>query len=170
MEALKDWAIMLAGIVVLGSASEVILPDSSFRKYVRLAIALVLMLTLLSPLKNLLYRKPEFQIPQISQAAYRQREEMEATQKEDVMRLYSIRLNEKIEQALIQRIGKIPIDIQCRIEEDDPDRFGTIRHVLVLVDAEYGNNITDGIKESLYQDFGINKNRIDVRYLKESNQ
>ena len=170
MDGLKEWAMTIAGIVVLGTACEVILPDDNFRKYVRLAIGLVLILTLASPLTRVLNRDIEVQLPQISHTAYKQREEMEETQREDIMCLYQRNLNAKIENTLAQRLGEIPVKVRCSIETDNPDTFGTIDQVAVLVDASYGKDVSQEIEQSLYQDFGVNKKKVTVRYLKESNE
>ncbi|MEE1013063.1 MAG: stage III sporulation protein AF [Clostridia bacterium] len=170
MEVLREWAMTVAGIVVFGSACEMILPDGNFRKYVRLAIGLVLIMTLVSPLQGLLKNEIDFDIEEKSLDAYTRKNDMEERQQTDVLRLYRQNLNEKIQTSLTERLGNIPMEVRCSVEENDPETFGVIREVAVMVDAAYGKDITQGIGEILSKDFGVEEKKLTVHYLKESNE
>ena len=170
MDGLKEWSMTIAGIVVLGSACEVIMPDDSFRKYVRLAIGLILVMVFISPLKEFLHKGAQTEYPQLSYTSYQQREEMKDVQNDEVIRLYQKNLNSKIKGALSNRIGKTPFQVRCTVETEKPDTFGTINHVLVIMDADCNINVSQLVKECLSQDFGVNKTNVTVTYLKEKNQ
>ena len=47
---LKAWTMSVAGIIVFGSICEMILPGSLYKKYVHLAIGLMMILSVLSPI------------------------------------------------------------------------------------------------------------------------
>lgn len=170
MEVLREWAMTVAGIVVFGSACEMILPDGSFRKYVRLAIGLVLILTLVSPLQGLLKTEMDFDIAEQSIDAYSLKNDMEGQQQTDVLRLYRQNLNEKMQASLTERFNNIPMEVRCTVEEKEPETFGVIREVAVMVDAAYGIDITQEIGEILSKDFGVEEKKLKVHYLKESNE
>lgn len=170
MEVLREWAMTVAGIVVFGSACEMILPDGSFRKYVRLAIGLVLILTLVSPLQGLLKNKIDLDIAEQSMDAYSLKNDMEKQQQADVLRLYRQNLNEKMQASLTERFSNTPMEVRCTVEERDPETFGVIREVAIMVDAACGKDITQEIGEILSKDFGVEEKKLKVHYLKESNE
>lgn len=170
MELFKDWAMTISGIVVFGSACEVILPGGSFRKYTRLAIGLVLIVTMLNPLKGLSKGEVELFLQEISTEAYNQREQMEQTQKEDVVKLYRQNLARKMEASLQESLGDTNIKVSCQVEEQDADTFGTVQKVEVLVNAEGKEDLHHRVTNVLHQDFGIHPERIMVRDLKESEE
>ena len=168
LEMLKDWAMTIAGIVIFGSICEVILPGGTFQKYVRLAIGLMLILTLISPVQQLLHMEwsPDY-FTGDHVAAYQQRAEMEERQKKDVIRAYQQNLAQKMQVSIRARLGPIPAEVRCQVEESDPERFGTVTEVLVIVDAERNLDVTDQVEEILERDYGIGKKQITVRYLEE---
>ena len=169
MEVLREWAMTVAGIVVFGSACEMILPDGSFRKYIRLAIGLVLILTLVSPLQGFLKNEMDFDVTEKSMDAYTLKNDMEERQQADVLRLYQQNLNEKMQASLTERLG-IPMEARCTVEENDPATFGVVREVAIMVDGAYGIDITQEVAEILSKDFGVEEKKLKVQYLKESNK
>ena len=162
MELMKSWAITLAGIVVFGSACEVILPDGTFRKYIRLSIGMVLILTLLSPVQELLKKGDSYEMPEISRKAYTQRSDMEQTQRGQVLELYKKNLNTKMSRAICSRLGESVFEVQCKVEEENPDTFGTILNVHVLTEKEEKADFAEEVKTILYQDFGVSKDKVTV--------
>ncbi len=170
MDGLKEWSMTIAGIVVLGSACEVIMPDDGFRKYVRLAIGLILVMVFISPVQEFLHRGVQVEYPELSYTAYQQREEMDDVQKEEVIRLYQKNLNTKIKDALSNHIGTTPLQVRCSVETEKADTFGAIDHVLIIMDAECEIEVSHLVKECLSQNFGVSKTNVTVTYLKEQNQ
>ncbi len=171
LDFLREWAMVLAGVVVFGSLCEVILPDSSFQKYIRLAIGLILVLTLIMPMQQLLrFKLPQEDASAVSKAvAYREREEMEERQKKEVMRIYKQNLNQKMAMSLEKRLGNVTAEIRCDVEEKKAEEFGAVQEVLVLIDAAQSSDVTKQVKKILTQDYGILEQQVVVRYLKEQN-
>lgn len=171
LELLKEWAVTLAGIVVFGSMCEVILPEGNFQKYVRLAVGMLLILALVSPVPKLLRMEIPDHFPSGASAdAYRQRSEMEEKQKADVMRAYQQKLAEKLRLSLMNKIDGINPEVRCEAEETDPARFGNINEVLVILDAQATADVTEQIKDILAEEYGIERKRVTVRYVKEQEE
>lgn len=162
MELLKNWAMTLAGIIVFGSACEVILPDGVFRKYIRLSIGMVLILTLLSPVQKFLQEGKNYEFSEVSRKAYTQRNQMEEVQRVEVLQLYQSNLNTKMQNALRSRLGERPFEVRCKVEENNPDTFGSILKVTILTEEEEKSGFIDEIKEILYRDFGVSKDKVTV--------
>lgn len=56
MEALKDWAATIAGIVVFAGLLEMLAPSGSMKRYVQLSMGLLILLTLVRPVVGVLER------------------------------------------------------------------------------------------------------------------
>ena len=59
IEDLRQWVLTIAGVAVFGSICDIILPGGNFRKYIRLAVGLVLILTMLTPIQKLIFKSRE---------------------------------------------------------------------------------------------------------------
>lgn len=167
-ENFKTWTMTSAGIVVFGSMCEMILPSGNFQKYIRLIIGMMLILALASPIYGLL--NMNFSLEHYSEdsiSAYTDMADMEERQKRDIINAYKAKLAEKMLASLQQNLDGISADIRCEVEEHDAETFGSVIRVTVILDADCGENITDGIRKALNSDYGISKDKIAVRYLKE---
>ena len=163
MEFLKNWAITVAGVVVFGTICEVILPNGVFRKYVRLTIGMILVLSLLSPLQKWMHGDVDLGKIELSREAYEQRSDMEKIGQEEVLHLYRTNLNTKMQNVIHAYVGEISVEVQCRVEESNPDTFGTILWVTVLTDRECGSGVKEKIKQGLYENFGVSETIISIQ-------
>lgn len=164
---LKTWAMNVAGVAIFGSMCQMLLPEGGFQKYVRLAVGLMLILTLIEPIPRLLRIEPQddpFALPGVR--AYAEREEMDERRKAEVIRIYKKSLETKMREFVGRRLGLSKIEIRCEIEEGE-ENFGTVRSVLVLVDAEENRDVTKEVQEILEQNCGVSGKNVKVQYLKE---
>ena len=167
LEALRNWAMTIAGIAVFGSICEIILPEGNFQKYIRLAIGLVLILSMVAPILNFSHINSDDSLFEVNSKAYEQRSEMEEKQQIDVIRLYKENLSQKIENSLNQDIKDDEFDVRCEVEESDRETFGSIKSIAVLIYANEDTDLTSKIASRLKSDYGISKEIITIRYLKE---
>lgn len=166
---LREWALSLSGVAIFGSVCEVILPEGSFQKYIRLTVGMLLVLTLLTPMEQIFHIIPDAgELVAIHSRAYEEREEMEDREKEAVLQIYRENLNQKLLTSLKQRLGEKKILLKCQIEEDNPENFGTIKEVQVFLYPEESYDIEE-IQKICKEDYGIPKERVIARYLKERN-
>lgn len=56
MQEIKEWALAIAGIVVFASLLEMLVPTGALKRYVQLAMGLLVLLTLLTPVLGVLQR------------------------------------------------------------------------------------------------------------------
>lgn len=159
---LKAWTMSVAGIIVFGSICEMILPNSSYKKYVHLAIGLMLILSLLSP-----FVKNKFDIdaelPQ--DKAYTQYDNMEDRQKSEVLSLYKRKLCEKI-KGEIEKSSGIEVEIRCEVSEAE-ETFGNIERVYIIADSNGGKRLNQGAVDILKKDYGLSDEKIDIKYLRQ---
>ncbi len=165
MELLKNWAMTMSAVLVLGSLCEVLLPEGSFQKYVRLSVGMVLVICLVSPLKGCKEETPEGMHFSVDSAQVR--EQAEDAQRDDVLTLYRENLEKKMLQNLRSSYSEDVSKVQCQIEETDQETFGSIRKVTVEIDSAKTESVTELISQLLKQNFGVDPSRISVRFLKE---
>ncbi|MBO5363844.1 MAG: stage III sporulation protein AF [Clostridia bacterium] len=157
---LRDWAMVLSGVAVFGSLCEVILPDGSFQKYIRLGLGMVLVLTLISPLQELLHHDFDIGNFQSGTYAYLERETMEEEQRKEVMIIYRENLNQKMQQTLITEFPGFSGRVSCSVEEENPEEFGKILRVQVLL--EHGTGKAEEIQKILSREYGVLKTQVEV--------
>ncbi len=165
MEAVRNWALLIAGFAVLASCMESVMPSGEMRKYLRLAMALMMTLAMVMPIAELISDRPFARIPEIREQAYRQHSEMEERQQKDVLGLYQKNLDRKMQAALTEKLPDRDISVHCEIQNENPEKFGTVDMVTVLLSS--GANMDTDIEDCLTAQFGIGAEKIRIRYLKE---
>ena len=168
MEGFKDWAMTMAAIVVLGSMCEVLLPEGSFQKYVRLAIGLVLVMSLVSPLKGC--SRAEVTVPELEEPVYQTREMMASAQQKDVAYLYRRNLESKMLSLLNQELDGRLQSVTCQVEEVKEETFGTIQTVTVTVNGSDSGETVQTIEQLLNRNFGVDEDSVSVLFLEEKNE
>lgn len=165
MEALKEWAMLLAGVMIFGSLCEALLPAGGISKYIRLTIGLLLVLTLIAPVMHWMEDGLDLGVLDTpNQTASAQAEEMGEKQRQEVIRLYKKNLEGKIKETLAGGIGNSSFTVHCTVQEEEGDQFGEIESVtVVFASAEY--DYTDYVKEQLYKIYGIEKEDTVIKYI-----
>lgn len=161
LEFLKEWAISLSGIIIFGSICETVLPNGIYKKYIHLAIGMMLIIAVISPfVKGDVSIENNFTYPE---AAYTMRDDMDQTQKEEIMRIYKKKLCEKIE-AELSKVAGVELDVKCQITGDE-ENFGEVEVLWITADGNCGIQISEKVYAVLYDKFGIKKGVVDVKYI-----
>ncbi len=169
IDFLREWALSLSGVAIFGSVCQVILPEGSFQKYIRLTVGMLLVLTLMTPMKELFHIFPDGDMAAMHSRAYEEKEKLETREKDAVLKIYQENLNQKILASVKQRLGEKKLLLKCWIEADNPEEFGTVKEVQVFLYPEEGCDAEE-IAKIIKEDYGIPKERVKTSYLKERNQ
>lgn len=149
----KSWILSLSGVIVFGSMCEMILPSGAYKKYIHLAIGLMLILTALTPFtKDRTYT--ELEIPD-GAGEYTSRISAEERQNEDIIRIYK----QKLCEGMKEELGGGDIEIECEICEED-EAFGSIERVRIKADGELDSDAAERLKEK----YGLSDDKITVEY------
>ncbi len=159
LEMLRDWAMVLSGVAVFGSLCEVILPEGSLQKYIRLGLGMLLVLALISPFQKFLQKDFAGMDGSGGIHAYWERENMEEKQKQEVLHFYRENLSQKMEQTLREEFPGFSGEVTCKVEEENPEKFGQILQIRVEAD---GNGTAEQIREVLCREYGVEKNQVEV--------
>lgn len=139
IEFLKSMTMSVAGIIVFGSVCEMILPDGSFKKYLHLAIGLMLILAFLSPLSDRSSLKTDNEIPEIKTESF------ESSHSEDVLKLYKDKLSKRVEEEIKDRTGA-DTDVSCSVSSEE-NTFGAIEKLEIACTQEIEKEVYAVAKE-----------------------
>lgn len=168
MEALRDWTMTIAGVIVFGSMCDMLMPENGIKKYIRLALGLILVISIITPVVSLLGGFRDGSIPQIDseqENAYTSYSQMEERQREDITKIYRENVGAKITATLESEYpGRA---FETRVEtSDSQENFGEILRVDVVVytNSETGGeeDLVSSVKESINQNYGVDKKNIYV--------
>ncbi len=159
-EALRSWIMSLAGVIVFGSVCEMILPGGAYKKYVQLAIGLILVMTVVRPFTEGGF---SFEPSIAASAAYEQSLEMDDRQRADILKIYKQRLCDKI-TAEIKGVAGVDFTVRCDVTETEQS-FGSIEKIIITADASAGVKINPRAIELLEQNYGLSDEDIDVKYI-----
>ncbi len=159
---LKAWTMSVAGIIVFGSICEMILPGSLYKKYVHLAIGLMMILSVLSPIvKHKINTDAE--IPRYE--AYEQYEGSDERQKGEIISVYKRKLCEKI-KGDIEKIISAEFEVRCEVSEDE-NSFGNIEKVYIIVNADENTKVNQNAADILKKNYGLSDENISIKYLRQ---
>lgn len=151
-EIFRSWVLLLSGIIVFGSICEMILPSGVYKKYIRLAIGLMLVLSLLSPFTegdaDITVEIPEYS------GEYTRDATAEQSQRADILRIYKQKLCDSIKE----EIGG-GCEIECEVCEEE-NNFGSIENIRIVADRE----ISGKIIESMCEKYGLSNDKITIEY------
>ena len=147
----KSWILSLSGVIVFGSMCEMILPGGTYKKYIHLAIGLMLILTVLTPFTKDRV-DTELEIPD-GTGEYTSRVTAEERQNEDIIRIYK----QKLCEGMKEELGGGCVEVECDICEED-EAFGSIERVRIRTEGELCADASDRLK----QRYGLSDDKITI--------
>ncbi len=163
MEAVKDWCIKIAGVLILSALTEAVLPSGNVKKYVRILMGLILTICVCTPLAGKM--DTEFFIDDGKTEAYFEAEEMNEREREAVLRLYKANLARKMNDDLKAVIENCEFEFQLEVEAGNMNEFGRIRGVIVTVVTKDGRLEKDELIEKIISEkYGVSVKNIAVNY------
>lgn len=167
MEALKSWAIVVTGTVIFGSVCEMLMPDGNLRKFVRVALGILLVFAIAKPLINI--SDKDFMLNEIKQSqamASDYSKGLDEENKFQIIKTYKKNLNKKMEEAIAERDPDIVVDINSEVETQNEKNFGNIKHISAIVTNPGEGNSQETIY-SVLNGFGVKKKNVDIKYIRQ---
>ncbi len=166
IEDLRQWVLTIAGVAVFGSICDIILPGGNFRKYIRLAVGLVLILTMLTPIQKLIFKSRETD-DFLSETDFNSIAlTVDNMDRQNISKLYRDSLEKNIKQKLSESLNSTEIDVKCSIEEDNKENFGKINAVEVVISEKIPETDINKIKTELKQIYSVSPQTVNVKYKK----
>lgn len=145
IEAVKDWIIGIAATIIFMSIVDLVLPDSSFKKYAKLATGLIVIITIVSPLFKLfkggtgIERYVEDYAEAFSLDKETDTSQVDAMVNKETIRLFKENLKEKIEGDISSYLDKTCQVTALEVDEDTSgESFGKILYIEI---KPYSSNV-----------------------------
>lgn len=160
INAIKEWSLHLAGIIIFGSVCEMILPSGSIKKYVNIVLGIILILAMTQPLSRLLGFNPSEIVDEIDRHnAYVSHSQMDDIQKEQIINLYCKNLNTDIEKTIQNVNENRSITVKTEVEQDNIESFGEIS--CINIEAEItGDEEKEQILKIIRERYGVDKKKV----------
>ena len=163
MEAVKEWCIKIAGVLILSALTEAVMPSGNVKKYVRILLGLILTICICTPLAGDL--NTDFLWENERTDAYYEMEKMDERERETVLRLYKANLARKMNDDLKAVIENCEFEFQLEVEAGNMEEFGRIKGVIVTVVTRDGALEKDEIIEKIISEkYGVSVKNIAVKY------
>lgn len=161
MEWLKDWIMQVAGVIVLGAVSDMILTDGTMKKYVKIVMGLVLVFTVIRPVVNISPSDIDIGVPKNSQLrATEVKNRLGEKEQQLVFDIYCEKLQQNIENHLYTKWG-CEADADVIVEEENKNRFGNITSVHLKIND--GKTVDrEGIRADLSERFDVKMKNVKI--------
>lgn len=149
---LRQWTMSLAGIIVFGSLCEMLLPNNAYKKYINLAIGLMLCVALVSPFIKGNY---DVNFPAFSYSA----DNMEFENR-DTLSVFSSKLCKNIEE-FVKKETDLNVVAKCEVS-DNAENLGEIENIYLFVEAESDKELNNDIIDKISEAYGVSRENISI--------
>lgn len=170
MGVVQSWIMKLAGIMVLYSVCEIIMPSGEMKKYVRSVAGLVLVLSVISPLAKLTDADISVVLPTKHKMARSAElyEGMEEREHDEVIRLYREKLCASMKAELEKGGADDIFNVDVEVCRDKGESFGQITSVEVTAKGERAD--LDLICGILKSEFGVSADKVFAVYVENAKE
>lgn len=141
MEMIKNWILQIAYISILAVIFEFMVPSSSIKKYVKVVIGLIIMMTIINPILTFLkggidinsavlkneYGYNDIDINSVSKQAEVERNKL-------IVDEYKRRLNEQIKERILTKVDAANVQVDAKIDDGINNKyFGKIESLDIKI-------------------------------------
>ncbi len=163
MNLIREWIVQIAGIIILGSLCDMIMPGGEMKKYVKLVVGLLLAFTVVKPIVNFSGEEFRVDIPQSTHMkAIEMQKSFDEIQQKEVLRLYKRNLAEKISMEIENVVG-CGSEVEVEVCEKTNVNFGNIEFVSVVLDVDVETKNYNTVKQIIGEKFGVDEEKIEVK-------
>lgn len=167
IEFLKSWTINIATLVILIALIEIIMPSGKLKKIISLVAGFILIIAIITPLLSLLKKGDELKDIQITQTAFLNQKDLEASssnmskkQSAQIISTYKNKLVRDIEDN-VRSLNKVSDAKAEVIVEEHPDSkdFGMIKRIVINVKNTEASNADKPVISIKKIEIGGNKEK-----------
>ncbi|MFC7394240.1 stage III sporulation protein AF [Scopulibacillus cellulosilyticus] len=126
MSFISNWMTQIILIILFAIILELLLPNDSFQKYVKMVVGLIIIIALLNPIMKLLNVNVDQIITNVSQVGHREdplknsikvkKSEIEQTQDAYIHKQVAVQMKNYVKEALVDRYGLAIRDLNLKLE------------------------------------------------------
>ncbi|MDX8359639.1 MULTISPECIES: stage III sporulation protein AF [Bacillaceae] len=154
MEFLLEWITNVILFLLLATVIDLLIPDTSIQKYVKMVTGLLLITIIITPLLQLLSTdidqifssmntKSEFQEEMLENEIEMKKKEIQASHRAYILEQTAVQMKEDVEEELIETYGYMIQDIEIFLTDD------TVTGVEVMVTKYHADGVTVPVVKSI---------------------
>ena len=160
---IRNWIMQIAGITVLGSLCDMVMPQGEMRKYVKMVIGLILVFAVLRPIVSIPAEKINIDVPKNQQfEAMELKEKLNKTEQKKIIAIYCRKIEGKI-LSEIQKEYDCEVFIDVKVEEKEKMTFGNITQVEIVCEEKRERVDAKKLKKVISQKFGVDEESVEIR-------
>jgi stage III sporulation protein AF len=173
MDFFTKWIANIILFLLFAVMIEMLLPSSTYQKYLKIIVGLILIVVLLTPLLSIFSGKFQQEIVsafesggektwQVENQMNQKKNEIQASQREYILKQMAVQLKHSVEKELVANFNKEIADIKVEMKDQNGDQQGDINKIrVVLKEAKDGTigsiqevhiNIQDDNKPKQYKE------------------
>lgn len=177
---LKSWSINIVIITIFVTFLEIILPNGTMKRYIRLIIGLLIIIVLINPFINLLSNNINIDKEVFAQIINNNNirniyttEKIKKEQRKQILELYRNKIEKEIKNIISETTNYIVEEVYVDIVEDEEGNdFGQIKNINLLIKRDNHDCKDNSIKVDKVQtiNIDINKSNTNTQNLNNANE
>ncbi len=156
IEILKIWVMNIVVVIFFLLISDILLPDSSIKQYIKVIIGLLVILIIIKPLLNLKSINSNFEDIYIETAAFLETDKYESNvealntyQKEKALTLYEDYIKKIIINSVSRelKVDENNISVQIKTDDKTAPGFGMAQQVHITINDKVSNTDVESVKK-----------------------
>lgn len=154
---LRTWTLNIVTVVIFIAFVEMLLPNSSMKKYIKMVVGLLVILVILNPILELVNGKMNIQDEIFKSSAIVERQvlsqridKFQNFQDQQILSVYKLKIMEHLKEKIKYEYGRQVVHGTIEIEENRGSKeFGKIKKISMVIshmDAKYDGKSENGIK------------------------
>ncbi|MGG3988574.1 stage III sporulation protein AF [Bacillus smithii] len=157
MDFFAKWIANIILLLLFAVTIEMLLPSSTYQKYLKIIVGLILIVVLLTPLLSVFSGQFQQEIVsaintsggetwEAENQLNQKKNEIQASQREYILKQMAVQLKHSVEKELVKKYKKEIVDVQVEMKDQHGDKQEDINKIkVVLKDAKDG--MTESVQE-----------------------
>ncbi len=156
MQFLTEWISNIILLILLATILELLLPNSSLQRYVKMVVGLLLLVIILSPLLSILSKDVDswvssigivnqIQEKDIQNSVEIKKREIQRAQLAYISEQVAVQLKRQVEEELVHRFDKEVVDVHVALDDflEEEDYLNSIKQVSIYLRGSKSDVVSD---------------------------
>lgn len=171
MNFFKNWILNITAVVIFITIIELIFPNSSMKKYIKMIVGLLVILVIINPMLEIIDGKFQLEEDIFKASSSIQKQELvlnvkqlKGAQKKQIISVYKDRMEKYIKDQIEFNNTIHVLNIDATIEENfDDENFGNIKKIAIVLSESKKQLLKEGIQPVSNVNIHINENTKNIK-------
>ena len=146
MALVRDWIIAIITVIIFATFIEILIPNSSYKRYVNVVIGFLFIIIILTPLAKFINGQINFEdeilktLNQLEFSTAQNRiNDIQYINKETIITLYKNQISKQIKNHIENKTEYIVSEVDIEVVDDDNEKFGLIKNFNIALKKNTGD-------------------------------